>query len=127
MREMATLCTILDHIAKKRFMAAADVAGQRLKAVEASIVDGGWDRAQFLELVEPEGPLLADRGEQHMTARELEFRRKLSGKGSWRQPGPHETRDKGQKTYEKGLGKKGKKKDWNGKGKGPKGAPPPAE
>ena len=128
MREMATLCYILDHLAKGRNMAAADVAGQRLKAVEAAIVDGNWDRAQFLELVEPDGPLLAERQEQHMTARELELKQRLAGGwgSSWRPRLALHAPDKG---YEKGSGKKGsgKKGKGGGKGKWGKEAPPPKQ
>lgn len=122
MREMATLCALLDHLAKGRYMAAADVAGQRLKAVEAAVVDGNWDRAQFLELIEQDGPLLADRGEQHMTARELEFRQRLTGKGGWRSSGANPSSSTGG-NYEKGYGKKGKRDKGSGKGKGTKGSP----
>ena len=132
MREMATLCTLLDHIAKGRNMAAADVIGQRLKAVEAAIVDGNWDRAQFLELVEQDGPLLAGRGEQHMTARELEFRQRLAGKGAWRYSGPDKGYGKGygkDKGYDndKGYGKKGKWDKGAGKGKDKGAKTPPAQ
>ncbi|CAK0803465.1 unnamed protein product [Prorocentrum cordatum] len=76
LREMATLCHILDHVAKKRYKAAADVAGQRLNAVETAIVDGSWDRAQFLELVEQEDPLLAEQSERHMSSQELAFKQR---------------------------------------------------
>ena len=136
MREMATLCSLLDHLAKGRFMEAADVVGQRLKAVEAALVEGNWDRAQFLELVQQDGPLLAERGEQHMTARELEFTQRLSGKGNWRAPVPLPASSSGG-NYEKGnyqekgnyyeKGKKGKGGKSPGKGKVPKGPPAPVQ
>ena len=90
-------------------------------AVEAVVVDGNWDRAQFLELVEQEGPLLADRAEQHMTARELEFRQKLSGQGGWRSSGGSSLGNASGYS-EKGSDKKGRKGKDSGKGKGTKGS-----
>ena len=42
-REMATLARILDLLASGRPGAAADVAAQRLKAVETAQRDGHWD------------------------------------------------------------------------------------
>ena len=114
-REMLTICTVLDHIAKGRHMQAADVLGQRLKAVEAAIVDGSWDRAQYLELVDPEGPLLAGRAEQHMSQREYDFQMRLSTRGGWS--------SSGQGSWSSGGGgSKGSGKDkGKGKSKGKKG------
>ena len=125
LREMATLCHILDHVAKKRYKTAADVAGQRLKAVEAAIVDSNWDRAQFLELVEQEDPLLAERSERHMSTQELAFKQRLAGKGSWLPSGSGwSAAGAGYGGSSKGYGKKGKDKGKeNGKGKGGKGQP----
>ena len=116
-REMLTLSTALDHIAKGRRLQAADVLGQRLKAVEAAIVDGSWDRAQFLELVDPEGPLLAGRGEQHMSQREYDFQRRLSTRGGWTSSGPGSWSNGGG-----GSKGSGKGKDAKGKSKGKKGS-----
>ena len=119
LREMLTICTVLDHLAKGRNMAAADVLGQRLKAVEAAVVEGNWDRAQFLELTDPDGPLLAERAEQHMTAKEHESKMKLSGKGGWN----HSSAGFGSSggSSSKGAGK------FKGKGKGKKGAEAPTD
>ena len=131
LREMLTLCTVLDHLAKKRYGAAGDVLSQRLKAVEAAMVENGWDRAQYLELVDPEGPLLAERAEQHMTARECDFANRLKGKGGWTSSAQSSYGGGGasQKGQEKGMGKaKGKGKAKKGSSQaapGPEAARPP--
>ncbi|CAE7038055.1 unnamed protein product [Symbiodinium sp. CCMP2592] len=70
LREMKTLATVLDQIAAGRSHAAADVVAQRLKALELSQSDGSWNRAQFLELLEAEGPSLLEREEAVMASKE---------------------------------------------------------
>ena len=50
-REMATLCHILDHLAMGRVGEASDFVAQRLKAVELAAEQGHWDRAKYLELL----------------------------------------------------------------------------
>jgi hypothetical protein len=77
LREMQTLCTVLDHLAHGRSKEAGDVVGQRLKAVEAAIVDGSWERARYLELVEPDDAMLATRDEQALVAQERAFNQKV--------------------------------------------------
>ena len=63
-RESRTLCKVLDHLAKAEYGQAADVAAQRLKAVEQAAVDGHWDKAVWLELLPPEKTGLVDRDEE---------------------------------------------------------------
>ena len=46
-RETRTLCAALDMLARKLPAHAADVLGQRLKAIEKSCHDGHWQAAQF--------------------------------------------------------------------------------
>ena len=84
-REAKTLCRALDLLAKKDTGAAADLPGQRLKALEKSMVDGDWTRAQFLELLPPEGTMLVDRDEDLMVQRENELQAKIEGKGGKQQ------------------------------------------
>ena len=51
LREMETLCHVLDHLAMGRFCEAMDVVFQRLTALEKANKDHGWEEAKFLELV----------------------------------------------------------------------------
>ena len=81
-REARTLCRALDLLAKKETGAAADLLCQRLKALEKSLADHGlWTRAQFLELLPPEGMTLVDRDEDLMVQRENELQVKIKGQG----------------------------------------------
>ena len=112
-REIRTLAQALDLIASGNSQSAADIIAQRLKALELSISDAGWSRAQFVELLEPEGPTLLDRDEMAMTSKELstdlKMRRLQLGKGG-----------KGDGKDPKGS-RKGEKGDQGGKGDGKKG------
>ena len=51
MREMQTLCHVLDHLAMGRVAQASDMVFQRLKAIEKSVREGNWERAKFVELL----------------------------------------------------------------------------
>lgn len=44
-REMKTLCTAMDMLAQKQPAHAADVLGQRLKALEKATMEGHWEDA----------------------------------------------------------------------------------
>ena len=115
-RELKCWVSVLDLLAENRGPQAADLACQRIKALEKSVVDGQWRRAKFLELVEQEDLPLTDRGEENMMRKEQELEEKLRGKGSW-YPWT-EWSQKGGKDHDdrvKGKGKKGK----GGKGKNP--------
>ena len=83
-REAKTLCRALDLLAKKETGAAADLLCQRLKALEKSLVGNDWSRAQYLELLSPEGMTLVDRDEELMVQRENELQVKIQGKGRTR-------------------------------------------
>jgi hypothetical protein len=76
LREMKTLCTVLDHIALGRSGAAADVLTQRLKAVEMATREGNWNRSGFLELVEEDNASLVSTDEQMLVRKEVEARDK---------------------------------------------------
>ena len=96
----------------------------RLKAVEKSVVDGGWWRATFLELIPPTDSTLLDRDEEEMLRAEEDLQARLrpaggrseyakgnekgrsKGKPSW-QPWPPQPKGKGEKGG-KGSGKRGK-------------------
>ena len=109
-REMKTICTALDMLAQKQPAHAADLLGQRMKALEKATLDGHWGSAQFLELLSPEQSGLLERDEHLFTAKEYLLDLKLRGL------------DNAQRKPKEGLkgdqvkgGKKGKEK---GKGKG---------
>jgi hypothetical protein len=136
LREMQTICTVLDHLALGRVGEAGDVLAQRLKALEVANSDGHWRRAEHLELVTPETVSLVNRSELKLAQREEEAERKVSqpnfygkswgnfekGKGGnqWQHWDPKpkgqykgDSKGKGQYWMPKGKGK--------GKGKGQKG------
>ena len=116
LREMRTLATALDEIAAGRYQFAADVLAQRIKALELFQSDGTWNRAQYLELLDAEGPSLLGRDEAVMASKEwageLKMRRLQSkGSGKTEQKGGHKdggrTEQKGGKDPKKGRGGKG--------------------
>ena len=130
-REMFTLSVLLDHLARGRTRRAADLAAQRLKAIERSMRDkGSWDAAQFLELLPTEGDSMMEKEEELVIARERELQRRLSGagpSGSGKGPGwgpPGGGRYPGGKGApfkgEKGQGGGGDGKKGNKKGDGRK-------
>ncbi|CAE7461731.1 HYDIN [Symbiodinium sp. CCMP2592] len=61
LRELKTLCKTLDLVVEGEARRAADLLAQRVKAIEASLADDHWLKAQFLELVPREGSLHGDR------------------------------------------------------------------
>ena len=92
-RELQTLSTVLDHLAVGEPLMAADMIAQRMKALELAIVEAnGWDRAKFLELLEPSDATLLGKDEELLMAKELETRARIKGKGhgsfaaDWQQP-----------------------------------------
>jgi hypothetical protein len=129
-REMQTLCTVLDHLAQGRTGQAADIAMQRLKALEVAAQTGSWDRAAFLELVEPDDAPLVGKEEQFMVAKETELANRLQrGQGSRPQWPAHVSfQPYGGNWHGSGKGSpwdnsnkgKGKNKGNKGKGKGKK-------
>jgi len=113
-RELKCWVTVLDLLAENLAPQAADVACQRIKALEKSVTDGQWKRAKFLELVEQEDLPLTDRGEENMMRKEQEWEDKIRGKGAWNQWNDWAPRGGKDQEDRKGKGKKGK-----GKGKNP--------
>ena len=112
-REMHTLAVILDHLALGRSGAAADVVAQRLKALELASTSGSWEKAQYLEIVPPEGASLVNKEEEYLATKETELHQRLHGrsKGSSFEP---DWNNYGGKT----KNGKGKNKDKDRKGKG---------
>ena len=113
-RELKTLGTIMDHLAAGSPSRAADVVGQRIKALERATQEGHWGAAQFLELLAPEGTMLLDRDEESYLAKEFLLDQKLKtyDKG----PNRKEREQKGK--GKDGGGAKGKGKDRGAKGTG---------
>ena len=81
-REMRTLAQALDYLGAGELERCADLVAQRLKALELTIHDQGWSRAQFLELIPLETAGLADAEEQRMASKEQLMKQKW-GSGSW--------------------------------------------
>ena len=77
LREMTTLCAILDHLAFGRTRQAADTVAQRLKAVEMACADGHWERAQHLELAPPDATPLTSKSEEYLVAQGLKLKAKV--------------------------------------------------
>ena len=116
-RETRTLCRALDLLAVKEYGQAADLIAQRVKALERNMVDNHWDRAQWAELLPPEGTTLMDREEDQMLAQEESLQNRLRGKGGgygwqdWRS-------EKGSKGKGKGKDKGKDKGKYRARGKG---------
>ena len=108
MRAHREMRTALDLLARKLPAHAADLLGQRLKAIEKSCHDGHWQAAQYLELLGPDAGGLLERDVEVFMNREHLLDLKLKG-----YQGPRGGKD-GKGSQEKG-GKKGKER---GKGKG---------
>ena len=113
-RLMHTMSVILDHLALGRGSAAADVCAQRLKALELATVTGSWEKAQYVEIVETEGPTLIGKAEEFMVTKEVELHQRLRGRGAdrtyehyWKQPdgGKGKSKDKGKGKENGGKGK----------------------
>ncbi|CAE7679050.1 unnamed protein product [Symbiodinium sp. CCMP2456] len=123
LRKVRTLATALDEIAAGHYQYAADVLSQRIKALELFQSDGSWNRAQYLELLDAEGPSLLGRDDAVMVSKEwageLRMRRlQIKGTGKADPKGG----DKGGGKTEQ-PGGKDQKKGKHGKGK--ETAPPP--
>ena len=79
-RELRIWTEVLDCLAAKETAAAADIAAQRIKALEQSVQDNNqWRKAKYLELVDSEEVTLADKGEANMMQKEVELEEKLRG------------------------------------------------
>ena len=82
LKEMKTLCTVLDHMALGRSRQAADVVAARLKALEYAGARGNWSVARFLELIEDDEVALTTKEEEYAANREAAFRANLESRGS---------------------------------------------
>ena len=126
LRELRTVCSALDNIAGGRGEVAADVLSQRLKALELQLNDNGWQRAQYLELIDPEGSGLAEQEEQRMAAREQALEQKMQNQVKPRPTWQPDGKGKGDGAL-RGKGKKGGKRGKWGPPEGEqKDKPPPA-
>ena len=94
-REIQTIALCLDLLVQRQTHSAMDVLVQRLKAVELSIIDGDWMRAEMLELIPPPGGGLASKEELVKVSRELTTENKYGMRGRSAPPRrtvPHETK-----------------------------------
>ena len=69
-RELRTMCLAIDLLLKGQVEAALDVLLQRVKAVERSVSDSGWDVAKWFELIPTGDSLLIPRSEARAVQRE---------------------------------------------------------
>ena len=117
MREMSTICTVLDCLAHNKAGSAADVLAQRLRALELSATRG-WERASKLELVPNDHASLVGQDMELGASRDVLLERRLekrewqNSKGDWPRGGkgrstPGTRRARG-KEKGKDKGKKGK-------------------
>ena len=122
-RELKTLAQGLDFLSMGEVERCADLISQRLKALEMTVHDQNWARAQYLELIPLETAGLADTEEQRMATKEqvleAKMRKALSApKGGGKGTGHPQEGEKG----EGGRGRwKGGKRGEKGRGKGPPG------
>ena len=65
-RELVTLCTCLDLLLTGESVRCMDVLTQRLKAVEASVLDGNWALARHYELIPPAGAQISNEEEREL-------------------------------------------------------------
>eukprot|EP00959_Pyramimonas_sp_CCMP1952_P174110 3638108-Pyramimonas_sp.AAC.1 len=76
--EMSLMCKMLDLLALGKVDRAVDFACQHLKSLEQVALDGNWNNAQFLELVETDGASLVNTTEKYMMRNEVQQQQKLS-------------------------------------------------
>ena len=69
-REAVTLGTCLDHLLSGDLPALGDTLMQRLKALESSIQDQGWQSARHLEIIPPQAASLASMEEKDRAAKQ---------------------------------------------------------
>ena len=115
LRELKTLSYALDFMALGQGERASDILAQRIKALELVLSDQGWNRAQFLELIPPEGAGLADPEEQRMASKEQALDAKLKSflPGGWKKNDGGKGDGKEGKAGKKGKGLgKIEKQDW---------------
>eukprot|EP00438_Fugacium_kawagutii_P020464 Skav206769 [mRNA] locus=scaffold167:516646:518277:+ [translate_table: standard] len=127
-RELRTIAKALDLVAQGEAARAADVLAQRYKALEMSLSDQNWSRAQHVELIPPDGAVLTEHDELVMATKEQTSElkmRQLMGMPLWRGAPRGEVRtDEKGRPKGKGKGKKGQKSNHHPAGEGDK--PPPA-
>lgn len=68
-RELTTLGVTLDHLLAGRLPQATDTLMQRLKALEASLQEGGWQVAKHLEIIPPSGASLMREKERELATK----------------------------------------------------------
>ena len=68
-RELQTLAIALDHLLSGQLPQATDILIQRLKALEASLQEGGWHTAKHLEIIPPQNASLTREDEREMATK----------------------------------------------------------
>lgn len=110
-RELLTLAHVLDCLLQGRCAEAADLACQRLKALEMVQQGQPWATAAKLELVGPAEPTVSSRPEIQIAAKEAQLDAKAKG-SSWSSSEKGKAKGKGKdKGKDKDKGKSGGKGD----------------
>ena len=91
---MSLCCKVLDLLTLGKHRRAADFVAQHLKAQEQALVDGNWERARYLTLMDDDAATLVNRDEKYMMRSEAKAEQQLNKGGS--------------------TGKEGKKGDYSG-------------
>ena len=76
-RELRTLCRTLDLIVEGADRQAADLVAQRIKAIELSLSEESWVRAQHLVLIPKEGANLLESAESLAAAKQVTLEAKV--------------------------------------------------
>ena len=78
---MATLTTCLDYLALGKNRHAADVLAQRLGALELAHKSGSWEKAQYVELIEPLDSAIVDKEMELVAVEEAKLQNRLFSRG----------------------------------------------
>jgi hypothetical protein len=100
LREMQTLALVLDKLFAGRPAEAADVAVQRLKAVQMAHCDRNWERASFLELLPLADGTLASRAELLGSQKEMKAAKQMYAAG---EPGKQKKQPKKKPKWDRAV------------------------
>jgi len=97
---MQTLALVLDKLFAGRPAEAADVAVQRLKAVQMAHCDRNWERASFLELLPLADGTLASRAELLGSQKEMKAAKQMYAAG---EPGKQKKQPKKKPKWDRAV------------------------
>ena len=116
LRELEVLGSVIDLLAVGRQGEAADMITQRMLSARMSMMDGGWSRAQYLELTPQDQSAMVPLALQKMAAKEYDAQKKLqesdSSNPDWRRKSEPWKAKKDGKTVEGSAEDGGKGRRW---------------